>query len=675
MKDHKCLASYVIFKELYAKDHDIYDVVRQFAKESIIINNLHRFNIEEITTKINEEFSFDLPLSVVKTSLKKIDFLEKSYGMYNVISKAESNSKILKLKKTVTDETDSIIDQLICFIEEKQQSKLSDVQKLDVSNSFCNFLLFNTNGFKYSDYISTFIILNEKNKAFNNNLQSIKEGVVLYSGIKYTDPSLMGSWDTELTIYLDTEILFHLAGYNGPIFKRQVNTLLSYIKEINKRTEKIHLKYFQEVKDEVEGYFYIAEKIKQGTKSLKPGHTAMASILNGAKDKSDILTKKSDLYLLLKTNRIFQDDESDYFSEKNHKYNLIDSDKIEEIEKEKDFDDIRDNVRFLNYINILRKNSTVYRFEDARFILLTGTSTTLKISYEAKSFREENGIPLATDLDFLVNKFWFKMNKGFGKQDSPYTVDVVNKAKITLSAHLGDSINEEYEEVKNLFNQKKVSKETLHNRINDLRQKRKEPEILNEDNAEEVLVNITEDSLEKYLIQEEHFKQEAELNKDKNSKLQQSMSDLELKYIEATKSSISSKKILLEKLKVDFSKTLNDEKELRALANKRINRRKHILVFTIVMIYLISFLAIKRINWNSVEKYATLLSFSPHILSLIFIIIKERTPNIKKILSRKNENILRKIFKRNNFSNETKLKQEKEILFLEDEIRTLESEI
>lgn len=68
---------------------------------------------------------------------------------------------------------------------------------------------------EYSQYISAFILKNEKDGEFKASLNKIREGVILYSGLKYnTNLSETGSWKNELTVYLDTEIIFHFYGLN-----------------------------------------------------------------------------------------------------------------------------------------------------------------------------------------------------------------------------------------------------------------------------------------------------------------------------------------------------------------------------------------------------------------------------------------------------------------------------
>ena len=51
-------------------------------------------------------------------------------------------------------------------------------------------------------------------------LNIIREGVILYSGVRYVEITQKRKELVDyLVIYLDTEILFHFAGYNGELYK------------------------------------------------------------------------------------------------------------------------------------------------------------------------------------------------------------------------------------------------------------------------------------------------------------------------------------------------------------------------------------------------------------------------------------------------------------------------
>ena len=145
-----------------------------------------------------------------------------------------------------------------------------------------------------SKVLRSFLIKNKENQDFKNQIDTIKEGVVLYTGIKFnTNITEVGSWKYDFTIFIDTEILFHYAGYNGELYKSLFNDFYSYVKEVNANNpNRIKLMFFKEVKIEIENFFRTAEDIVEGINSAIIENTAMNTIVNGCKSKSDIVEKK-----------------------------------------------------------------------------------------------------------------------------------------------------------------------------------------------------------------------------------------------------------------------------------------------------------------------------------------------------------------------------------------------
>ena len=304
-EESKLLASLVVFRELYDKQKDVYGVIAEFLKEIILINGKHQFNLTEITNLLNNTYDFSIPEAVVNTALRRLD-LRKEEGIYFVQNSPNFNkSELSELQEKNLTSNVSLIADLFSFIESEKPISLSDSEKTKVVHSFCSFLLDDTNSTEYSEYISGFTIKNRNNEEFIKSLNKIREGVILYSGIKYSNLGEIGSWKTNLTIYLDTEMLFHFAGYNGELYKSLFEDFFRYVKEINNKARKVlvKLEYFKEVKDEIEGFFTKAEYIVEGKDRLSPKGTAMTSVIEGCKSPSDVLSKKADFLSLNKKQR------------------------------------------------------------------------------------------------------------------------------------------------------------------------------------------------------------------------------------------------------------------------------------------------------------------------------------------------------------------------------------
>ncbi len=332
MKDNKdeskLLASLAVFRELYDSKKDIYSIIAEFLRDIILTNAKYQFNTTEITQKLNSTFDFNLPEAVIETSLRKIEFVEKVDGFYNVTNFEElTDSGINEKQAEIEQNNGFIMNELFSFIETEKKVSLNSNEKQKIVNAFCSFLLDEEEFEKqeYLKYISAFVIKNKSNKNFVKQITTIKEGVILYTGIKYTNKKIsFGTWETPLTIYIDTEVLFNFAGYDGVVYQTQFNDFLSFVNEINKNQHPklINLKYFKDVTDEIDRFFAKAEQIATGKEKLNPSRTAMASICNGCQTASDVVSKKTKFFKLLKDNNIYEDDYQDYFLQENHKYNI-----------------------------------------------------------------------------------------------------------------------------------------------------------------------------------------------------------------------------------------------------------------------------------------------------------------------------------------------------------------
>ena len=107
----------------------------------------------------------------------------------------------------------------------------------------------------------------KKNKKYKKALNNAKEGLVLYSVLQYTPEefSTLKSYN-KLTLYLDIEIIFSLAEYNGKLSQEIVVDLMTLIKDANRKSTKhdkmniINLFYFEEIEKEIDNYFFAAEQ-------------------------------------------------------------------------------------------------------------------------------------------------------------------------------------------------------------------------------------------------------------------------------------------------------------------------------------------------------------------------------------------------------------------------------
>jgi len=513
MQEYKLLASVVLFRELYDKDKDIYDVIAELIKAAIYFENKWSFNTTEATQLLEITFGFKIPESVVKTTLKnrlknQQHILLFSDGLYTLNPEAEINTSLLSTElKSTTSKQNAIINDLVSYIEKSTLTRLDQEEKSILINSFGAFLLDESIDEKYADYISSYIIYMQSTTGFTEMLNAVREGYVLYNGVRYTpDLNDIGLWKTELTIYLDTEHLFNSAGLNGSLYKQLFDDFYNLVKEINNSGKKyITLKYFEECKKEVDGFFYVAEQIFEKNISLDPSKYEMTRILDNCKTKSDILEQKAGFYSQLERKHINIEERKDFYDE--HQYNiedkfLINKIKVQVEETGRKFDEEKcvNILKIFSRINYLRKGVNSGAFERIGYILLTGNTFTRFLSFNPLIKTEGKDIPFATDIDFITNRFWFRLSKGLSASRSlPKSMDVIAKAQVVLSSHINSSVSEKFDSMKKKYTAGKISKEETEYLHHELRSKTSTPEYITQDTLEEALAFLSVDGFEKHL--------------------------------------------------------------------------------------------------------------------------------------------------------------------------------
>lgn len=659
-EESKLLASLAVFRELYDEQNDIYGVISQFLNEIITSNALYKFDVTGITNRLNTTFDFSIPEAVVSAALRRLD-LQKEHGFYFVKKTPQiDKGRVNALQLLKVQNNNALIESLFIFIEEEQNSTLSDQEKIKIVRSLYSFLLDDSNGTEYSEYISGFVIKNKKEENFKETLKNIREGVILYTGIKYSNLGEIGSWRTSLTIYLDTEILFHFAGYNGNLFKSLFIDFFGYVNEINGRARKplIKLEFFGEVKSEIDEFFSKAERIVEGKERLYPNRTAMASIVEGCKSPSDVLAKKTDLYSMLNSNGIFESEAINYIAESNHKYNIIDEKTINSLSVELKFD-ITEHLKFLNFVGIKRANADANNFENIGWILLTGNSNTIKVALHEK-IKPEGAVPLSTTLNWITNRFWFKLNKGFGNENSPISFDVITKAQIILSTNLNKSIGDKYDDLQTQFKEGKITEEQAKARIVDLRSQAKKPEEIDGEDISSILDVLAEDSLDRFIEKQEIDRNEALKQSEENIKLKRELGIKEKALVSEESARKEAQEALIRTLEINLNdkkkivKTLESQKgPIDEIAIQKFKTFKISIGIALLLLYAIPLYILWLFGWDIFDHWITLIGsflFSPVPLLLYLLIFdKEWVWNPKQFLERKREQYIRQKYQQFQF--------------------------
>lgn len=533
MHEKTLLASVVLFKELYDSDKDIYDVIAEFIKSAMIFENKWAFNTTEATQLLSSSFGLTIPEAVIGTTLrnrllKRDQVLSHKNGVYSLADEQLKNSQsIIKEFENLKQTQSSILDDLFVYVENRE-GLLSEENKNDLSKYFCNYLFSNNSQTKYANYVSSFIIENQHKKDFTECLNAVREGSVLYDGVRYTpDLNNLNSWRTPLLLFLDTEHLFNAVGLNGTLYGQLFKDLYDLAKEVRlKGKSLITLRYFGECEKEIDNFFYVAELIIQRKAPLDPSKTAMLSILDGCEYRSDVIAKKSSFYSCLKEMGITNGDS--LLKGIDYQFNIESASLLTEIEKETKEKGWKFNeekcvnaFRMFTKINALRRGDSAKPFEDIGYILVSGSSLTGFLAFHPSVKSSGYKIPFATDLDFITNRLWFRLKKGLAKQlSTPQSLNVLAKAQVVLSSQINSSIASKFDEIQADYTKGKISKGEAEYLSNELRAKTSVPEQLTPEEISPAMSFLSHEGYEHHLREKSALLKKAQEGEEAKAELE-----------------------------------------------------------------------------------------------------------------------------------------------------------
>lgn len=501
------LASYATYKELYAtgKYRSPYQLLSEFVNYIIYTEKLYHFSNSDMKKYMGDIFGFEVPYAVLKSTLKNTPGVNKVNNDQYVVDydKIKSIEIFKTFKSNAEQNNDNLIKDLIRFTENRLNGVLSIADKQEVAQCFLAYLLDESNGGKYQDSISTYILSCEQNEEKCIQLQDIREGCILYTGIANSIEEL-GNISDNLTLYLDMEVLFNIIGYNGSLYKSLSMDMIELIKEINCNGKKIELKYFGDTKKEIEEYFDKAKNIVEGKELLRE-KLAMKTIVNGCENAADVYEKEADFFHILQYSYgIVEEMKTDFYTTDFYVANLE--------RYSIDDPDEQESLKFISNINKLRNNKCYSEYLKSRYIFITETGKTLEWSKKlADELAEENGekcVGFAIHTSTITNILWYKMNKGFGLNTFPQNINAVTKAKLVLSSSISHNVVCKYDKYKKEYDEKTITQEQFAARLLSLKNKASKPEDISFDSVEDDL-NFDEEYLKRF--EEEHNVQRVQL--------------------------------------------------------------------------------------------------------------------------------------------------------------------
>lgn len=568
MKRNNLLASVALFRKLYDKEdyNNIYDILAEFIRGAIIYQSKLTYTSEEIKGLLKKVYGFEIPESVIKTTLRnrfdgKLTKVSNSYTFNSTIK--DNFNKIEEELNTVNQQNDNLIKNLYKYVSDKLQRALSNDDENKIFENFTHFTMDNGYSDQYSELIGAFVISNGNNVDFSNNLNSIREGIILYQGLSYTaDLNELGKWNTDLDIFLAPEHLFNALGYNGVLFKEIFDDFYNLVNDINKankpnaknREKKIRLFYLPETKAEINSFFFIGEMIISGRKTIDPSKNAMETLIKDANTVSDIKTKQINFFNQLKSRGIIEED-IEFDTIKHSGYNVVDQKVLEDIESEakknkRTYDEefCYNQLTLFSKINLKRLGRNSLPFEKISHIYLTENNVSKYLAHNNSVKFNKEDTAFAKDIDFAIARFWFKLKKGFNTGNQlPKSFDLINKAKIIISSYTNNTISKEYYKITKQFNDGQLTEEDVISLHIELKEKNNVPEFIDDNNIDETLNFLNDESFI------ENIKRE---NERKDSKLIEL--NIRLAEFERKENELKNKKVKEENDRRYKDKALNE---------------------------------------------------------------------------------------------------------------------
>ncbi|WP_316800618.1 hypothetical protein [Pedobacter frigidisoli] len=550
MRKNNLLASVALFRKLYDREdyNNIYDILAEFVRGAVIYENKLTYTSEEIKGLLKKVYGFEIPESVIKTTLRhrfegKLTKVINSYTFHQSIK--ENFEEIERELVEVNDKNEGLIKSLYQYISNKLGKEISKDEEIKIFENFTHFTMDNGYSDQYSELIGAFVVSNQGNTEFINNLNSIREGIILYQGLSYTaDLNELGKWNTDLDIFLAPEHLFNALGYNGILFEEIFNDFYMLVNDINKgnkpsnknREKKIRLFYPHETKVEIDGFFFIGEKIVSGKKTIDPSKIAMETLVKGANTVSDIKAKQVNFYNQLKLKGIVEYD-IEFDAAKHSKYNAVDQNVITELEAEakknkRPFDEefCYSQLVLFSKINFKRLGRNDLPFEKISDIYITENALSKYLAHNNAVKFNKDDTAFAKDIDFAISRFWFKLKKGFNLDNYvPKSFDLINKAKIILSSYTNNTIAREYYKINKQFKDGQLNEEDVVRLNIELKEKNNSPDNINEQNIDETLIFLRDENFI------ENIKRENERKNTKLEELEKKLAEYENKDKEQLK--------------------------------------------------------------------------------------------------------------------------------------------
>lgn len=522
MKESTLLASLALFGELYdgQNNKNVNDTIADLIKYAVVKKHYGLLSSTELKELINSTYDFDIPESVIRSVIKSRlkSQVEIKNGLFYFRFEYDQNQKDLEKELESIQETQkNIFENLILFIEKKEKRVLTDEKKIELFVEFSDFILDNSSNGEFKKNIASFFLENINGTDIKDKVNTIRDGYIIYQGIRFTPDLNNLDHFSNLTILLSPEHLFNCVGYNGELYEGIFGDFMGLVNEINESQKKkgrvpvIQVKYIEETKQEVDRFFQAAEEIIRKRRVVQERRPAMEYIFRKCSTPVEIAHEKIKFYKQLDANGIQLHiiDDSVYG---NPKYITEDATIIEQHKTQ-----FRQNNRLdEEYINVFRIFTKVIYFRKGLnnrdftkipCIYMTDSKFALSMSHLIHLRDERRTFPYARDIDYVINNFWFRLKKGFGERERlPKSFDIIARTQIIVASQIRHSLSRIFFELQEKIGIGNISPEDAIELVEDLRSRYFLPEDINPDTLGDSLSLLVDDSATEELLRRHHLK-------------------------------------------------------------------------------------------------------------------------------------------------------------------------
>ena len=509
------LASIALFGIYRNKNLDTYDLVAQYISAVIAQKQYSTFKSETMQSDLKELYQIDIPIGVInsvcRNRIEGISLKNKEY-ICDLLPKDE----IEKEYSTLTADYDQLFTPLIAFVRKDTEEYADQV----IKDSFADYLVEGSiDDTKLNNLYAAFISSNQSDKEIRQKIDLLSSGLISYNGLSYTDSAgNSGAWTDKLTIYLDTEFLLSCAGYNGDYAQAVFQELYNLVKEINvsyrRRTKRednlIVLKYLKDTRDRYLALINSAKAYLERKGTPDPSKRALIKIISESPSVFDVDTHRAKIDTAIKDTYHIQFDDTEYTYGTDRKYVIFDKETVTTLAKNYNPKQEEATTKKLDYyakvytiINGLRGGKSVGIFEKCQYIFLTGSRIGRGASMAVRP--DSKSVTVATDIDFLVSRFWFKLNKQLVPNHIPVSLDIVARSQAVLTREVSRKVKILYEELK----QKGLSDAEQQNLYANLTEAERYLAPYNKTSTEDVLTFIEYKDIDEMIRDNKNLRQKA----------------------------------------------------------------------------------------------------------------------------------------------------------------------